>query len=217
MVRKSVRKTQGGGKSRSSLFGLLAVIGVAATIIVLLLTVKTTPSKTNAERFAEEYRYLEPNETNLFVYKTAAEVKRIFEHGTGVVFLGFPECDWCQAYAPMLNGLARAYEVEEISYYNIRDDRENDTEFYRWLVEKLDGHLQYDNAGNPRIYVPNVAFVVDGEIIGNDYETSKDTLGYKTPEDYWSSVERVEAWSDRMRPLFEQIRASEGCATTCNK
>lgn len=217
MATKNTKKTQK-TKTASPALGLsLLFIGAIIIVTGLSFIVKnvSAPEKSDRPSFEKEYTLIEP-ETNIFVTKTAAEIEKIFAHGTGIVFLGFPECAWCQAYVPMLNDLARSYGIEEISYYNIRADRENNTEFYQKLITKLGDRLQYDNAGDPRIYVPNAAFIIDGEIIGNDYETSKDTLGYKKPEEYWTD-ERVAAWQDRLRPLFEQLKATGGCVTTCNE
>ena len=63
-----------------------------------------------------------------------------------------------------------------------------------------------DSSGN--LYVPNAAFVVKGEIIGNDWETSKDTLDAETPEEYWTE-ERVTAWKEKVGALLEQVKAAE--------
>ena len=45
-------------------------------------------------------------------------IVKILEHGTGVVYLGFPECPWCQAYVPMLNEVADIEGLEKIYYFN---------------------------------------------------------------------------------------------------
>lgn len=198
-------------------FGVILIIVCALMAAVLLpfaikMIVKSIES--DAMRFSGEYSSVEVD--NVFKYKTAEETKDILEHGTGVVFLGFPSCPWCQSYAKMLNDLAKEKGLTEIYYYNIHDDRENNTEVYQKFVSILGDYLQYDNTGKKRIYVPNATFIVDGEIIGNDLETSKDTLGLQNPDDYWTE-ERAATWKEKIGALMEKVKSAQGCATTCNE
>lgn len=187
---------------------MASVLLVAATKNIIQVFYK------DSDYFAGEYTKV--GTENVFKYKNAEETINILEHGTGVVFMGFPSCPWCQAYAPMLNNLAKENGITEISYFNIEKDRENNTENYQKIVSILSDRLQYDKDGNRRVYVPEVVFVIDGEIIGNDHETSKDTLGLDNPEEYWTD-EYVEAWKERVGALMAKVKAAEGCTTSCNE
>ena len=204
---KAAPKTVHATEPYHQAFGIVLII--VGIIMVLALIAGVTAylikgdSKSDAETFAAEYAQVEKD--NLFVYKSGQEIIDILEHGTGVVFLGFPSCPWCQAYAPMLNDLAKSYGLDTIYYHNTYDDWKGNTEEYQKYTELLSDYLQYDNVGNRHLYVPNAAFVIDGEIIGNDWETSKDTLNAETPADYWTE-ERVEAWKAKLAPYFEQIK-----------
>ena len=71
--------------------------------------------ETDSQKFAKEYSTV--TEDNYFVYRNAEEIIKILEHGTGVVYLGFPECPWCQAYVPMLNEVSDVEGLEKIYYY----------------------------------------------------------------------------------------------------
>jgi hypothetical protein len=116
----------------------------------------------------------------------------------------------------MLNDLAKEYGISEIYYYDIKKDRENETETYKKIVSILSDYLQYDNEGKKRVYVPETAFIVEGKIIGNDLETSKDTLGFQTPSEYWTE-KRVENWKENVGALMSKVKAAEGCTTNCNE
>ena len=151
----------------------------------------------------------------MFVYRTAEEVINVLKHGTGVVYLGFPECPWCQTYVKYLNEVATEVGVEKIYYYNILEDRTNNTEEYKEIVSLLSEFLQYDDEGNSRVYVPNVSFHVNGEIIGNDCETSKDTKGFATPEEYWTEEEVTEL-KNTLTEYMEEVYTSSNMCTTCN-
>ena len=213
----STRKTVHSTEPYHQGFGIILLIICA--IIAAALLIGATRSivrivQGNAGRFAEEYSEVEVD--HVFKYKTAEEIIAILEHGTGVVFLGFPGCPWCQTYVPMLNDLAKAYGVKEIYYYNIKEDREKNTENYQKIVSILSDFLQYDETGDKRIYVPETAFVVEGEIIGNDWETSKNTLGIQNPKEYWTET-RVENWKQNVGLLMARIKSAEGCTTSCNE
>ena len=166
----------------------------------------------DSERFAQEYPLV--GSGNIFVYKNASETADILEKGRGIVFLGFKECPWCQQYAVYLHDAAREMEAEKIFYCDIKEDRESNSESYRRIVDIFSGRLQYDDEGRPRVYVPDAAIVSRGRIITHDFETSKETLGYETPQEYWND-ERVNALKERLKAginILNQI-----IANTCNK
>jgi len=184
----------------------------------LLLTgcqkVEEKDNITDAKKFALEYH--EVTEDNVFVYRNVDQIINIMEHGTGVVYLGYPECPWCQAYVKYLNEVAKDVGMDQIYYCNTKEVKENDMEKYRKLISLLDGYLQYNNEGEQWIYVPNVSFHINGKILGNDYESSKDTHGLKDPKEYWNE-ENIQALKDRLEPWMEEVRIESSICTDCNK
>lgn len=194
---------------------LLAIVIVLVGVIIFLNIKKKNEdnSITDAKRFSEEYKI---SEDNVFVYRNSDEILKIMRNGTGVVYLGFPECPWCSAYVVYLNEVAKENHLDKIYYYNILEDRKNNTEFYKEVIKLLRGNLQYDDEGNERLYVPNVSFHVKGKIIGNDYETSKDTHDLKDPKDYWTNEEISELKSTLTKYTKEVVDNLNTC-TDCNK
>jgi len=159
----------------------------------------------DSERFALEYPLVGAD--NIFVYRNADETADILEKGRGIVFIGFKECPWCQLYAVFLHDVALETGIDKIFYCDIQEDRESNSESYRRIADILSGRLQYDDEGRPRVYVPDVSIVSRGRIIARDFETSKETLGYNTPQEYWND-ERVNALKERLRAgigILQQI------------
>ena len=185
---------------------LLLIIPLVLTFILVGCT--KDEKETDSEKFAKEYTTV--TDDNYFVYRNIDEIIKILEHGTGVVYLGFPECPWCQAYVPMLNEVADIEGLEKIYYYNIYEDRKNNTDSYQKIVNIIGDYLQYDDEGNKRIYVPAVIVVSEGEIIGFDDETAYDTKGFDKPEEYWTEQEV----SDLKKKLTTMI--SEVVDNSCN-
>ena len=189
------------------------ILLIIPIIFALLLTACTKEEKeTDAKKFAKEYTQI--TEDNYFVYRTSDEIIKILENGTGVVYLGFPECPWCQSFVKMLNEVADIEGLEKIYYLNILEDRKNNTEDYQKIVEILKDHLQYDDEGNKKVFVPAVIVVSKGEIIGFNDETSYDTKGFENPEDYWTEDE-VSDLKLNLTDMINQVLDNK--CTDCNE
>lgn len=197
--------------SKKNVYIIFGIIAVLILIISLSFLFKKD-KMSDAERFAKEYDF---TVNNVFVYRNLDEINKILENGTGVVYLGFPECPWCRGYIPYLNEVAINEHLDKIYYFNILNDRKNNTSGYKKTVQLLNDYLKYDNEGNKRIYVPAVIAVNNGKIVGFDDESSFDTKGYETPEEYWKN-EDLDGLKKR---LSDMINASfpSYCTSGCNK
>ena len=190
--------------------GIIIII-LVAIIIFLLVGNKNEEQtvKSDAEKFSEEYTLVDKD--NKFRYANIDEVIDTLEDGTGVVYLGFPECKWCQQYTVYLNELAKDRNIPEIMYYNIREDRQGNTKNYQTIVNLLKDYLPEDEEGNPRVYVPAVIFMSNGKILGFDDETAYDTKGYDEPSKYWTKKE-VNDLKDRLNSYLDK----SGICYECN-
>ena len=197
--------------SKKNVYIIFGIIAVLILIISLSFLFKKD-KMSDAERFAKEYDF---TVNNVFVYRNLDEINKILENGTGVVYLGLPECPWCRGYIPYLNEVAINEHLDKIYYFNILNDRKNNTSGYKKTVQLLNDYLKYDNEGNKRIYVPAVIAVNNGKIVGFDDESSLDTKGYETPEEYWKN-EDLDGLKKR---LSDMIKASfpSYCTSGCNK
>lgn len=187
---------------------ILFMIGVVSLVLFLKKDKKTV---SDMEKFSAEYHEVAKN--NVFVYRNFDEIINILEKGTGIVYLGFPECKWCQRYTKYLNEVAMDMGISKIYYYNIREDRKLNTENYQKIVSILENYLQNDEEGNKRIYVPSVIALKKGEIVGFDDETAWDTKGFETPDEYWNTDEVKE-----LKEKLEKMIADTGSniCTECN-
>ena len=192
---------------------LIIILAIMALVLGIFLIVSSSSNKlTDAKKFSSEYTQVDEN--NIFVYKSIDEIINILENGTGIVYLGFPECPWCQRYSVYLNEVAKDMGFDKINYYNIKNDRSENTEEYQKIISLIGEFLQYDDDGNKRIYVPCVIAVYKGEIVGFNDETAWDTKGYDTPEEYWTD-EEVEQLKDDLTEALS--KANENICTSCNE
>jgi predicted bacteriocin transport accessory protein len=189
---------------------LKIVIPVVIIIVIALVACFFIFKGNDAKKFDKEYGV---GEDNPFVYKDAEEVVEILKNGTGVVYMGFSDCQWCQAYVKILNETAKEKGMDEIYYLNIKNDREKNTKEYQEIVELLRGKLVYTDDGKEKVYVPYVAFVIDGKVIDYDSETSEidDDI---TPDQYWNK-EQKERLQVKLGTLMEMVAKGSTC-TDCN-
>lgn len=187
---------------------ILFMIGVVSLVLFLKKDKKTA---SDMEKFSAEYHEVAKN--NVFVYRNIDEIINILEKGTGIVYLGFPECKWCQRYTKYLNEVSMDMGISKVYYYNIREDRKLNTENYQKIVLILENYLQNDEEGNKRIYVPSVIALKKGEIVGFDDETAWDTKGFETPDEYWNTDE-----VNDLKEKLEKMIADTGSniCTECN-
>ena len=129
----------------------------------------------DAGKFAELYNV---SQENPYIFATFDELVTQFELGSGVVAFGFPDCPRCQNVFPVLEKVFKETKMDKhagyrgkILYYNIYDDREAGNERYQTLLGYLDGFLNHDDSGNPRIFVPDIYFLNSGKIVGNHMDT----------------------------------------------
>lgn len=195
---------------------IIVPISILVLLIIAGLTyfflLKKEEVKPDNVKFAKEYTKI--SEDNLFKYKTLEEVNKILTKGTGVVYLGFPECPWCQEYVKYIDEVSKSVGLDKVYYSNILDDRKNDTEEYKKTVKILSDYLSNDDEGNKRVYVPSVIVVSSGKIVMFDDETARDTKGYDLPEEYWQR-EDLTALKTKLTNAFEKVK-SNAC-TDCNK
>ena len=121
---------------------IVSLVVLVGLLVFVILNEKKDNVSIDAKKFNEEYKL--DDEENVFVYRSAEEIIKILENGTGVVYLGFPECPWCTAYVKILNEVAKEEGLEKIYYYNIKEDRDDNTEFYQKVVSILSDYLDYD-------------------------------------------------------------------------
>lgn len=86
---------------------------------------------------------------------------------SGVYYMGYLDCPWCQDAVPILEEAAKEKGVY-VNYVAIRDTSHNITfddkakeQFFSWASKSL----PKDDKGEPTLYVPFVIVMKDGKII----------------------------------------------------
>ena len=194
-------------------------------LLLCMLLVLAGCTKPAAEKkITDEYTQLKSGE--VFYYGKKEDLQDYISHGTGILFLGFPECPWCQAYLPVLEEILKENEME-CMYYNIYTEKKEDRDYYDAVASLLmsqndtsEDIIQYDSDGKQVIYMPLVLFIQEGRIIAFDNETCTEDSSVISPEDYWTE-EKLEALKDRLSQSVKVIKEAKaeidakGCDTGC--
>lgn len=138
-------------------------------VIVDNISEETKQFKLEYDEFNDEISMEIPEEVQIS-YLTEDELQTFFETGTGIMYLGYPSCPWCRNALPTLMELAIKYDIP-INYFNLKEIRTEENETYQFLLKHLEGYLEKDEDGTPKIYVPDVFFLKDGMVVGHNIGT----------------------------------------------
>ena len=202
-MKKAIKPSNRHSTNRGKVFLAFLVLLVLATVIAWLVVQRddmrnqqaqqtSSTTLTDAEQFAVDYPGVGAN--NPFVYASSEDTISLFESGTGLVYLGFTECPWCQAIAPLIEKAAQNEDFGRVEYLNIREAREANDKTYQQLIGKLSEYLDKDEEGNPRIYVPDITALKNGKIVAR-FEMEETSEGEMSdgPTSYWTDERKNRA------------------------
>lgn len=188
---------------------LIIIMAIVGTILIYEHFDKKETVKKSVTKFTDEYTLVDKD--NVFVYSNIDEIANILENGTGIIFMSFKECPWCQYYAKYLNEVAKENNIKEIYYLDIKHDRQINSSKYSKIIKLLEDYLYFDDNGNPKVFAPDLTFVKNGKIIAHDNETSITTSSMKI-EDYWVEENILEF----KNKITNYIREYDTACSTCN-
>lgn len=170
---------------------------------------KDTINNLDSIKFKEEYEALNSNsvvmeidENNPIKYIEFNEVIDLLNGGTGVLYFGFPGCPWCRNMLPVLFDVAEYNNIETVYYYNPSNIRKNGDDDYKQLTNILNNYLLENEEGEKTLYVPDVYFVKNGEIIGHHLSTVDSQTNPFTP----LTQEQTNELKNIYQELFNKIR-----------
>ncbi len=157
----------------------------------------------DAERFSELYDLVEKD--NLYEFVNATDVVDILNGRSGVVLMAFPENEWSNYYASILNQVAKDLEMNVLYYYDFENDRKTNNGTYETIVNKLKVYVPVNDENVLDIYAPTVIVVKKGEIIGYFDDTSF-RKGIVKPEDYYTENEKALTYEGFKTALSEYLK-----------
>ena len=99
-----------------------------------------------------------------FTYKQAVEM--LEAGGTYIVYIGYPECNFCKALVPFIDKVCEEKKMDIYYIDAYPTEGEIDTENRDKLVEYLNGINSPHPDGNPTLWAPSIIYVQLGKVIG---------------------------------------------------
>lgn len=112
-----------------------------------------------------------PWDNNIDILKEK-EVLSTLESETGIFYFGYPDCPWCRNIVEVLVSVSNELDVP-IYYIDVHKLKDSGT-----LISYLSDYLTETEDGSKKLYVPDVYFVKDGEIMMHHVSTVE---SYKNP------------------------------------
>ncbi len=142
----------------------------------------------------------------VFVDVTMDDISKLMDSQSSfVLYCGYDNCPWCNALIQYLNDVALEQECK-IAYLDTRRDpswQSNvDIEGYDKFVEYFGEYLDPDAEGLPHLYVPDVYFVKNGEVVERHEGV---TPGLESPTDQLTEAQKTEL-HDTLTEAFLKIK-----------
>lgn len=113
-------KFGGGGEDMKKIKCTCIVFLIVVIAIGLFVRSKDNIKfKNEYEKNSDIYGELIIQKENPMKYTNAKEAVNLLQSGSGIIYIGFPECPYCRQVVPFLIQAAERANVEEIYYLNI--------------------------------------------------------------------------------------------------
>ncbi len=135
-------------------------------LILLLITgcsVQKVDKVEDEDKFAIEYSL---KTSHHFNYSKIHDIFDILDGETGIVYFANSDEEKSIIYTQVINDIFNDLKVDKINYYNPSNIKNNNTKYYRELLNFLGDKVEKDDNENPSLDVPSLYFVKKGSIIG---------------------------------------------------
>jgi hypothetical protein len=184
---------------------ILRIVAYALMALLIILKAATVlyddkkPASSDAEKFASEYKNV--NKVNMFRYRSLKEANSLIKNNSGFFFFCNSKDEMCQYYAQYLFEEADDFSLDEISYIDIKNDYDKDTDDFKELLDLIKNYVS-------EIKYPLSVVVNKGNIIAVD----NTSVGFD--KEYWSK-ENIEKFKIEMMRHMSHIN-SNSCDDDCN-
>lgn len=110
------------------------------------------------------YTFLDQDKADYFINTSFEKtVEMITNNESGIVYIGFQECEWCQRAVPVLAEMAS--ETKSIVYYLNVDNEDITGNTYKQFKALFKNELSEDSDGERVLMTPLVLAIKDGKVV----------------------------------------------------
>ena len=232
----------GSGIMKKNIIIIISTIIVFLVMGLFLLLMKTeeTGTKYTADeiKFKDEYETLNgtdykdsilktitiENDNNI-KYLTDNEIIDALTNGNKIIYLGWPECNWCRTMLPTLINTIKKNDIDTLYYLNFKELRNayenssdiNKVKIYEKLLEIVGDDItnvfseDSSRSGEKKIIAPTVIFIKDGKYIGL-HEKTVDSQLKSSDELSKDEIKELEnSYQNYIDKMNINVCVEEGC------
>ena len=114
------------------------------------------------DKFALEYSI---DENHKFKSSKVHDIFDILDSGTGIIYFANSDDEKSIIYTDVINDIFNDLDIDKINYYNPSTVKNNNTKYYRELLNLVGDYSIVDENNNPSLDIPSLYFVKDGNIV----------------------------------------------------
>jgi len=133
------------------------------TLLVTACSVTKVDKVEDEDKFAIEYSI---SSDHRFEYTKIHDIFDIFDSGTGIVYFADSDQEKSLIYTKNINKIFNDLKVKKVYYYNPITIKNNNTKYYRELLNFTSEYVGIDEDGNSSLDIPSLYFVKNGDIVG---------------------------------------------------
>lgn len=214
----------------------IILIIIISILILGLITTIIIKNNTDSNKFKREYEaynnipltqekgnYIKLNiqKNNQIKYLNDDNIIKEIQKGNKIIYMGFPDCNWCRMILPVLLNAANENGIKEIYYYNFKNIRNdyyqgkttNKAKTYEKLIKILDKNIETTfedgkNKGKKKLTAPTVLLVNQGKITNIHQGAVPTHKDYTTNLNKKEQEELFKVYEDMM---IELLLCDENC------
>ena len=136
---------------------------IISLFLITACSVEKIDKIEDEDKFAIEYSI---TANHKFEYAKIHDIFDMFEDGNGIVYFANSDDERSIIYTKDINEIFDDLKVDKISYYNPSNIKNNNTKYYRELLNVVGENVGIDEDSNPSLEIPSLYFIKNGEIIG---------------------------------------------------
>ena len=136
-------------------------------VLVCACTVRKEEKVKDEDKFSIEYSI---EDGHIFEYSKINDILDIFSDGTGIVYFANSDDEISIEFTSIVNDCFSKKKDIKINYYNPFNIKNNNTKYYRELLNHIGENTVEDENLNPSLEIPSLYFIKNGKII--DYVSS---------------------------------------------
>lgn len=95
-------------------------------------------------------------------------LNRLSSKNDSIIYICVDGNTLCTKYGLLIDEVAKNFSIDNIYYYDIKEDREKNNGTYQKIVSKLSNYAVSDDLGEQNLYSPTLIFIRNGIVYSYD-------------------------------------------------